>query len=160
MGGLLADTLAPPASRAERWRVWRWRHRQGLLAFAILTPLGLYLLLFTWVPILVMAAISVTEWNIVQWPPKFVGLGNYLDIFTDPYYHKVMRTTAIFSGAVLLLELSIGFGIALMLNERIKGRTFFRMVWYLPVVLSGAVLAQTLLVFLYPNKLGALNSLL
>jgi ABC-type sugar transport system permease subunit len=160
MAGVAADALAPPASLAERWRVWRWRHRQTLLAFAILTPLFLYLLLFTWVPIAVMASISVTEWNIVQWPPKLVGLQNYLDIFTDPYYHRVMRITVTFSAVVLVLELVVGFGIALMLNERLKGRTIFRTVWYLPVVISGAVLAQTLLVFLYPSKLGALNSML
>ena len=160
MAGLAAESLTPPLSRGERWRVWRWRHRQTLLAFTILTPLFLYLLLFTWVPIVVMAAISVTEWNIVQWPPKVVGLANYVDIFTDPYYHRVMRTTVLFSAVVLVLELVVGFGIALMLNERLKGRAVFRTIWYLPVVISGAVLAQTLLVFLYPNKLGALNSLL
>jgi ABC-type sugar transport system permease subunit len=160
MAGIAADALAPPASLADRWRVWRWRHRQTLLAFTILTPLFLYLLLFTWVPIVIMATISVTEWNIVQWPPKFVGLENYLDIFTDPYYHRVIRTTVLFGVVVLLLEIVVGFGIALMLNERIRGRTAFRTIWYLPVVISGAVLAQTLAVFLYPAKIGALNSLL
>src|SRR6266487_604141 len=144
MAGIVADTLAQPASLAERWRVWRWRHRQTLLAFTILTPLFLYLLLFTWVPIAVMAAISVTEWNIVQWPPTFVGLDNYVDIFTDPYYHRVIRTTLLFGVVVLVLELVVGFGIALLLNEKIKGRTAFRTIWYLPVVISGAVLAQTL----------------
>jgi ABC-type sugar transport system permease subunit len=160
MAGAYARDAAPQASLGERWRVFRWRHRQTLLAFTILTPLFLYLLLFTWVPILVMAAISFTEWNIVRWPPTFIGLENYIEIFTDPYYHKVIRTTVLFGVIVLVLELGVGFGIALMLNEKIKGRTAFRTIWYLPVVISGAVLAQTLAVFLYPAKFGALNSLL
>lgn len=120
----------------------------------------LYFVLFTWVPILVMAAISLTEWNIVQWPPKFVGLENYLDIFTAPYYHRVIRVTVTFGLIVLALEMGVGFGIALLLNEQIRARAIYRTIWYLPVVISGAVLAQTLAVFLYPGKFGALNSLL
>jgi ABC-type sugar transport system permease subunit len=107
-----------------------------------------------------MAAISVTEWNIVRWPPTFVGLDNYIEIFTTAYYQKVIRTTVLFGVIVLVLEIGVGFGIAMMLNERIKGRTVFRTIWYLPVVISGAVLAQTLAVFLYPAKIGALNSIL
>src|SRR5262245_9076270 len=145
---------------AERWRVWRWRNRQTVVAFTILTPMLLYFVVFTWIPILVVAAISLTEWNIVQWPPTFVGLENYLEILTDPYYHKVIRTTVLFGLLVLVLQMGTGFGIAILLNEQIKGRAIYRTIWYLPVVISGAVLAQTLAVFLYPARFGTLNSLL
>lgn len=155
-----AGAIARPAGVADRTRDWRWRHRQSVTAFVILTPIVLYLLVFTWVPILVMAGLSLTEWNIIQWPPSFVGLSNYVEIFTEPYYQKVIRTTVVFALVVLALELSIGFGIALLLNERLRGRAAFRTIWYLPVVISGAVLAQTLAVFLYPAKFGALNSIL
>lgn len=160
MAGVLANAAHAPLTRGERWRVWRWKNRQTILAFTILTPLFLYLLLFTWVPILVMAAISLTEWNIVRWPPTFIGLENYIEVLTTPYYHKVIWNTVLFGIIVLVLELGVGFGIALMLNEQIKGRAAYRTIWYLPVVISGAVLAQTLAVFLYPAKFGALNSLL
>lgn len=160
MARAITHTAGAPRSGGERWRVWRWKHRQTILAFTILTPLFLYLLLFTWVPILVMAAISVTEWNIVRWPPTFIGLENYIEILTTSYYHKVIWNTVLFGVIVLALELGVGFGVALMLNERIKGRAAFRTIWYLPVVISGAVLAQTLAVFLYPAKFGALNSII
>ncbi|HEV8635126.1 MAG TPA: sugar ABC transporter permease [Chloroflexota bacterium] len=152
--------VAPPASLAERWRLWRWRHRQSVVAFTILTPMLLYFVLFTWVPILVMAVISLTEWNVIQWPPSFVGLDNYLQIVTDPYYHKVIRNTVLFGVIVLVLQMGTGFAIAILLNEQIRGRAIYRTIWYLPVVISGAVLAQTLAVFLYPARFGTLNSLL
>jgi ABC-type sugar transport system permease subunit len=160
MATTTARTVPHPASFAERWRIWRWKHRQGTIAFVILTPIVLYLLVFTWIPILLMAAISFTEWNIIQWPPTFVGVQNYLEILTDRYYLAIIRTTLLFSGIVLVLEIGVGFAAALMLNERLKGRAVFRTIWYLPVVISGAVLAQTLAVFLYPAKFGALNSIL
>ena len=154
-----AAAIAQPTA-ADRWRIWRWRHRHALLAAVILTPMFLYFFIFTWVPILVMAVLSLTEWNIVQWPPEFVGLENYIQIFTDRYYHQVIRNTVLFGVIVLILNIVTGFTVAMLLNESIKGRAIYRTIWYLPVVISGAVLAQTLAVFLYPSKTGVLNSLL
>jgi ABC-type sugar transport system permease subunit len=151
---------AAQASAGDRWRIWRWRHRHTLVAAAILTPILLYFVIFTWVPILVMATISLTEWNIIQWPPEFVGVENYVHIFTDPYYHRVIGNTVLFGLIVLILNMVVGFSVAMLLNESIKSRAIYRTIWYLPVVISGAVLAQTLAVFLYPSKTGVLNSLL
>jgi ABC-type sugar transport system permease subunit len=159
MAGTITSAAAPPIRLAERWRTWQWRHFQTVVAFTILTPMLLYMAVFTWGPILVMGAISLTEWNIVQ-APTFAGLENYVAVLTDPYYHRVIRTTLVFSLIVLVLEMGIGFGIAVLLNEKLRGRAIFRTIWYLPVVISGAVLAQTLAVFLYPSRYGALNSLL
>ena len=155
-----AATAAPPASLAERFRLWRWRNRQTVIAFSILTPMLLYFVVFTWIPILVMVAISFSEWNVIQWPPTFVGLENYQEIVSDKYYHNVVWRTVEIGATVLVLEMSVGFGIALLLNQALKGRAIYRTIWYLPVVISGAVLAQTLAVFLYPARFGALNSLL
>lgn len=160
MATTTASAAARPAGIGERTGSWRWRHRQALAAYAILTPIVLYLFVFTWVPILVLAGISLTEWNIVQWPPKFVGVENFVEILTDSYYRKIIGTTVTFALVVLLLELGVGFGIALLLNQRLRGRAMFRTIWYLPVIISGAVLAQTLAVFLYPARFGALNSIL
>jgi multiple sugar transport system permease protein len=151
---------AAEAGAADRWRLWRWRHRHALVATVILAPMFIYFLIFTWVPIVVMAIISLTEWNIIQWPPEFVGVENYVQIFTDPYYHRVIGNTVLFGIIVLILNMAVGFSVAMLLNEGIKGRAIYRTIWYLPVVISGAVLAQTLSVFLYPSKTGVLNSLL
>jgi ABC-type sugar transport system permease subunit len=152
---------APSPTRiAWRFRLWRSRHRQAILAFTILTPLLLYYTIFTWLPIAVVAAISFTEWNVIQWPPAFLGLENYVHILTDRYYHNVIRVTLTFSVVVIVLNMAIGLGIAILLNEQIRGRAIYRTIWYLPVVISGAVMAQTLVVFLYPAKFGVLNSLL
>ena len=147
-------------SRGERFATWRWRHRQVLVAYTVLTPMMLYFLLFTWVPILVLTIISFTEWNVVQWPPDFVGLKNFIQFFTDPYYHKVVEVTLTLSVSTLVLNMVIGLAVALLLNERIRGRGAFRTIWYLPVVISGAVMAQTFAIFLYPGQSGVFNSLL
>jgi ABC-type sugar transport system permease subunit len=158
--GAVGVQVRPPLTLAQKWRIWRWRRRQPIVAFTILTPMLVYFVIFTWVPILVMVAISLTEWNVVQWPPKFIGLNNYAKIFTDPYYHQVMGLTVLIGAIVLSLNMVVGLLIALLLNEQLRGRAIYRTIWYLPVIISGAVMAQTLAVFLYPAKFGVLNSII
>jgi multiple sugar transport system permease protein len=154
------EAAARQPSRSERFATWRWRHRQVLIAYAILTPMILYFLVFTWIPIVVLAIISFTEWNVVQWPPTFVGLKNFIQIFSDPYYHKVVGVTLTISLSTLALNMIVGLSVALLLNEKLRGRGTFRTIWYLPVVISGAVMAQTFAIFLYPGESGVFNSLI
>jgi len=156
----LAAPAPPTLSLGERLAVWRWRHRQSVVAFTILTPLLVYFVVFTWVPIVVLASLSLTEWNIVQWPPTFVGLKNFIQFFTDPYYHNVIRVTLTFGLSVMTINMALGIGIALLLNEGLKGRGIYRTIWYLPCIISGAVMAQVLAVFLYPSQSGVFNSLI
>lgn len=143
-----------------RFAAWRWRHRQPLVAYAILAPMLLYFLVFTWIPVGVLGVISFTEWNVVQWPPSFIGLDNYTQIFTDPYYHQVILVTLTIGGSTLIINMLLGLGVAMLLNEKLGGRGAFRTIWYLPVVISGAVMAQTLAIFLYPGQAGPFNSLI
>jgi ABC-type sugar transport system permease subunit len=150
---------ARPAFR-DRFAIWRWRHRNGLLAFVILAPLTLYVILFLWVPVVVMLALSLTKWSGIQWPPTFVGTKNYVEFLTDPYYRQVISNTVLFGVVVLAVDMVLGFAVALFLNERIIGRGIFRTIWYLPVIISGAVMAQTLDVFLYPGRIGVVNTLI
>lgn len=155
------DTLRRPTSAwRERLARWRWRHRHAVVAYTILTPMLVYFVVFTWIPIVVVAIFSLTEWNVVQWPPTFVGLANYVQILTDPYYHNVMRVTLTLGLSTLVINMGLGLFIALLLNEQIRGRGVYRTIWYLPVVISGAVMAQTLAIFLYPGASGVFNSLI
>jgi ABC-type sugar transport system permease subunit len=157
--GVRADAR-PTLTWRDRLDAWRWRHRHRVVAYTILTPMLIYFVLFTWVPIVVLAYFSLNEYNVVQWPPDFVGLKNYIQIFTDPYYHNVARVTVTIAGITLVMNMVIGMAVALLLNEKIKGRGIFRTIWYMPVVISGAVMAQTLAIFLYPSSSGVFNSLL
>lgn len=155
------DTVRRPTSAwRERLARWRWRHRHAVVAYTILTPMLVYFVVFTWIPIVVVAIFSLTEWNVVQWPPTFVGLANYVQILTDPYYHNVMRVTLTLGLSTLVINMGLGLFIALLLNEQIRGRGVYRTIWYLPVVISGAVMAQTLAIFLYPGASGVFNSLI
>ena len=58
------------------------------------------------------------------------------DVSNPQYYHKVVEVTLTLSVSTLVLNMVIGLAVALLLNERIRGRGAFRTIWYLPVVIS------------------------
>ena len=148
------------ATLSERFRVWRFRNRNTITAYAILTPMAIYFTIFLWLPVVFLLGLSLMEWNVIQWPPTFVGWKNFTTILEDPYYHRVGLNTVVLGTSVLLINLIVGFGVALLLNQSIAGRGLFRTIWYLPVILSGAVMAQMMIVFVHPSDAGVLNVLL
>jgi multiple sugar transport system permease protein len=159
-GATRAGSTAQPVPWRQRLATWRWRHRHVIVAYTILTPMVVYFGVFHWAPVVVLWGLSLTEWDIISWPPTFVGLANFAKIAGDEYYRNVVRVTVTLGAAVLAVDMALGLFIALLLNEPIRGRGVYRTLWYLPVVISGAVMAQVLLVFLYPGRVGVFNGLL
>jgi multiple sugar transport system permease protein len=112
--------------------------------------------LFTLGPIVAAAYLSFTDWNGVG-APKWVGLGNYAELLTDdPLFWQSLKVTGVFALLYLPLSLLIGFGMALLMNQRLRGVTVFRTVYYLPSVLSGVAVA-VLWGFVFHRDYGVLN---
>lgn len=87
---------------------------------------------------------------------KFVGLENYQDLFTDPIAFKSLMTTVIFVGVTTSLEVALGLGIALVLNEWFRGRGLLRALvlipWAIPTVVSSQMWR-----FIFNDQYGVLN---
>jgi ABC-type sugar transport system permease subunit len=113
--------------------------------------------LFLYVPIAFSGYWSFTEFNGLI-PPKWVGLANYTALFQDPVFLHSLLNTVIF----VLLGMSIGptLGLlsALLLNNSIRGRGFFRAAYFLPVMTSLVVVATIWKMLL--NQAGIINSIL
>jgi ABC-type sugar transport system permease subunit len=144
-------------SRLERLRRWFWHHRDAVLGWTILTPMVIYFFIFVLLPLFFLVAVSVTEWNVIMWPPKFVGLENFRKILTSAHYRNVILRTIAYALAILALNVVGGFTIALILNQGLKGKGVFRTLWYLPGVLAGPVIAKLMRTFLSPSERGILN---
>lgn len=145
-------------------RIWRWyrRHRDAVVAWTFLTPMVIYFVIMTFVPLAFLLGISLTEWNIIS-PPKWVGLRNIrliLSSYQNWFYLKVIGRTILYAVAILSLNIVGGFFVALVLNQNIKGKGFFRTMWYLPSVFSGAVVALLLRIYLAGSAQGVLNMIL
>jgi multiple sugar transport system permease protein len=120
----------------RRSRLHRREHRAAL-AFVAIPVIGF--LLFTLFPLLFSVYASFTNWNGIS-APVFKGFDNYVKMFGDRYFLKSMWNT-LFMMIGIPVGLLISLGLALALNRKMRGTTFFRTVYYLPVISSIAAVA-------------------
>src|SRR5262249_1397857 len=92
-------------------------------------------------------------------PPAWVGWDNYIDVFKDPLFAVAWRNTLAFTLYALLFGYFIPIILALVINEMRHGKAFFRLAFYLPVMLS-PIVTVVLVRWIYNPDSGLLNALL
>jgi ABC-type sugar transport system permease subunit len=101
---------------------------------------------------------SLNDYSGIQ-PPKFIGLKNYIDLFTkDKYFLPSLRNTTVFVLLGMSIGPTLGLLTALLLNQKVRFQSLFRTAYFLPVMTS-LVVVSTIWVMLY-NHNGLFNSLL
>jgi multiple sugar transport system permease protein len=115
-----------------------WR-KVGLVSLFLL-PALIPLIVFRLVPMVASLLVSTTEWNLLR-APVFVGIRNYVDVLTDPKFHKALGNTLYYLVGYLPLVLIFALTIAVLLNSKLKGAAFWRSIYFLPVVTSWVVVA-------------------
>lgn len=130
---------APPSAPVGRsGRVGsKWRKRATIVAF-LAPALTLYVLLVL-VPIFQGAFYSGFDWNGLEPLDQFVGLQNYRDALADPVFLASLRHVAVILGLSLVVQLPFALGLATLLNQRMRGRALFRLLFFLPYVLSEVI---------------------
>ena len=108
-------------------------------------------------PIVASFLISLTHWDIIT-APKFVGLENYSKLLHDPLFFKYFGNTLFYLIAVPF-QMLLALFLAILLNKGIRGLSFFRAVYFLPVVTSAVAIAL-LWQWIYDPEFGILNYLL
>jgi raffinose/stachyose/melibiose transport system permease protein len=128
-----------------------WRRRATIAAF-LLPALVLYVLLAL-LPIFQGAFYSGFDWNGLEPLERFVGLQNYRDAFADPVFRDSLRHVFVILALSLLLQLPFALGLAVLLNQRMRGRALFRLLFFLPFVLSDVITAIVWRLLLQPAGL-------
>lgn len=123
-----------------------------------LAPSALPLLAFTLVPMVSSVWVSLHKWNLIS-PMQWVGFDNYRNLFTDPKTADVFKHTLMYVVGYLPIVYVGGLALALALNQRFRGRSFFRAAYFLPVVTSWVVVALVWKWLLNPTN-GLVNQLL
>ena len=135
----------------------RWPARvAGRWLFLAPTLLGLAVLSAG--PILATLAISLTKWDLLT-APKLVGLDNYVALVSDDRFLKALRNTFFYTIVSVPLGLAIALGLALALNQRIRGIAWIRTAYFLPVVTSTIAVALVWQ-WIYSADQGLLNEVL
>ncbi len=152
----------PDANWYQRLQLWGHKNRTAIVAWAFLGPMVVYFVIMTFVPLLFLVGMSLTQWNLIS-PPRWVGLDNLTFILSDFdnwFYLRVIGRTTLYAIAILSLNIVGGFFVALMLNQNLRFKGVFRTMWYLPSVFSGAVVALLLRIYLAGSSQGVLNMLI
>jgi ABC-type sugar transport system permease subunit len=116
-------------------------------------------IVFLIVPIFSSFLISFTNYSGSFRQLKLIGLHNYRMILLDEKFWQSVSVTFIFVAASVVLQLVLGFFFAVLLNQRFRGRTLFRSVIFLPVVLSSIAVCLSFLLLFHPTQ-GPINNLL
>jgi raffinose/stachyose/melibiose transport system permease protein len=114
------------------------RRRTNTLGFVGMTaPAILVILLFVEIPFLMSIAYSFTKWNGLDKVPKFIGLRNYIELFTnDTDMGHAIKFTLLFTVIVVVLTNLIALLIAVILDSNVKGRNVLRAAFYIPNIIS------------------------
>jgi multiple sugar transport system permease protein len=157
---LLPSRVTPPSEPLSPLRLWLQRliWGDGFWALVLLFPtfLGLGIVLGSVVGGLV---ISFTRWDILT-KPEWVGIGNYIQMIQDDeLFRKSLLNTFYFTIGVVPLGTVLSLLAAVIMNQKLRGQSFFRTVYFLPTVCSGIAIAL-LWAWLYNTQFGLINYML
>jgi multiple sugar transport system permease protein len=131
--------------------------RENIEAYLYNLPLLLIISVFILLPVLGTLTISLFR-DVTFLPSKFIALDNYTRLFTDEHFLYSVQFTLLFTIVSVALELTFGLIFALVLNETLPARVFFRMAllipWVIPIAISGRIWE-----LLYNYDYGLLNYL-
>ncbi len=110
-------------------------------------------------PLLKSIEYSFYQWNIIG-TPKFVGLRNYIRIFTSDYvFATALKNTALFTIGSIALQIPLAFILAVSLTKVTPLNKFCKSVYFIPCTISGAAVSL-LWQFIYHPNMGIINALL
>jgi multiple sugar transport system permease protein len=133
----------------------RAEQRSGSLLAA---PYAVFLLIFAAYPILFAIVLMFMQWDLVT-APSFAGFDNVRMLANDGRFWRAVGNTFVFLSIHVPLQIATALGLALALNRQLVLRSFWRAAFFLPVVISGAVVA-ILWSNLYATDVGLINKLL
>lgn len=134
----------------------RKNDRIGIILF--LLPALILFMVFFIVPIISVISMSCFNWNGIS-EAEFIGLSNYLKIFSDKVFWTSMRNNIIWALSACFIQVPLALLMALLLSKKPKGWKFFRTVYFLPQVISGIAIAM-LWSAVYNSEFGLLNGFL
>jgi multiple sugar transport system permease protein len=128
-----AESIRASSTPRRRWS--QQRRRETLDAYLMLLPTILGVLVFFAIPLGISFYLSFTDSRLIG-AQNFIGIDNYTRAFSDPKFRLALSNTFWFTVWTMMLSVPPALFLAILLNQRIRGRAFFRALFFLPVVAS------------------------
>ena len=142
--------------RHSRIRFGRWRQR--LTPYVFITPNLILFATFLFIPIGAAIAISFQNRGILG-EGRWVGVQNYVDIAQDALFWQSLAHTVIYTVGTVPTSMGLGLALAVMLNRALPMRALLRSIYFVPVVISGVVVALVW-AWMYDTTQGVIDGLL
>ena len=139
----------------------RWNRKEQYLSWAFVLPALALLLIFLIIPFVLAIYFSLTNQRLAPGPlpTSFVGLLNYTRLLADDTLRRALLNNSFFGIVVVPVETGLALFLALLLNQKIRGISVFRTIYFSPVVTPLAVIA-VVWSFLYNPSQGLINAFL
>jgi glucose/mannose transport system permease protein len=112
------------------------KNRDSILSVLLVSPSILAIFIFVYGFIAWSVRVSLSSWKGLTPDYTFVGLQNYLELFKDPRFHINIRNTVIFTLVFVIGSLVLGITLAILLDQGLRGESFFRSVFLFPMAIS------------------------
>lgn len=112
--------------------------RDNKAGYLFLLPWLIGLVVIVAGPMIASLYLSFTNYSLIQ-APEWIGLDNYVRMVNDPRLHKSITVTFIYVIVGVPLQLIVALGVAMLLNEGMRGLAFYRSIFYLPSMLGASV---------------------
>ncbi len=134
--------------------------QEARAAKLFLIPAFLGLTFITYLPLISVFILSFFKWTAIMPQPVFVGLNNYIKLFTkDMFFWTSVKVTVIYAVLTVCISMVYSMTIAMLLNRKVPARGFFRAVFYVPYIIPAMAVYMSW-ALLYNPDFGVLNALL
>ncbi|WP_240548514.1 carbohydrate ABC transporter permease [Paenibacillus lignilyticus] len=132
--------------------------REAVAGYLFIAPWIVGFIVFVLGALITAFYVSMTDWDLLT-PSKWIGAENYNTLLHDKKFWISLRVTVIYVVTAVPLGIVFGFSIALLLNQKIKGLSIWRTIYYFPAILSGVAVSLMWMWVLNPD-FGVINLLL
>lgn len=134
------------------------QQRDAIAGYLFIAPQLIGITVFVLVPLGLVFWYSLHEWNVLANTFTFTGAANYQFLLSDPALPETLMATGIFSAGLVALNMSLALLLAVLLDQKLRGITVFRTLFFSPVVVS--LVAWTIVWGFLLQKNGGINGML
>lgn len=131
-------------------------NRQGWL---FVTPAVAHLFVFALLPLGYALYLSLFKWQLLRDSQEFIGLQNYFVSLTESPFWNALWNSARYSAASVPLGMAVALGVAILVNQKLRGVAIFRTLFYIPAIASGVAISM-LWIYVYLPETGMINTVL
>lgn len=133
-------------------------NNQQFAGWVFITPALAGTFIFIIIPVICSFGLSFTKWDLLN-PIEFVGLDNYIGIFTEPLFYKILINTIVFAVSTSVFGVIIPLVLAAILNGKIRGSEFYKTAYFLPFI-TPMIVIGVIWEWIFDPNIGLLNKFL